>query len=369
MDMKDLDNNCATCGSTTAKKCGKCCKVRYCCRDCQVKDWKNHKLNCNPFEIKESSGKGLGLFATCDLNIGDLIVRENPILYFDAGHTSDDILSDNYSIMLPGSETFKEAYEALSREKKDLVLDLTQDSSSNEVEEEWKKAMRVFGTNCIAVDDDEAKNDAALYATIARINHSCSPNAEWCFMETVRADKEVRAIKRIKKGEEVVADYIADNDFLTYLERKKILSMKWNFECVCSICTSDHATDDAMRTKLKRLHNEIPYYARKFELKSAINAALEKCRILENCEYLVSLLPIAYLELYETIVGAEQITGMIGLKPLPIFGQDYEHYREKAFEMMKKSKLANKKEGYNKKMNRLAKSHGCFRDLGGGQPY
>ena len=138
------DNNCATCGSITAKKCGKCCKVHYCCRDCQVKDWKNHKLNCNPFEIKESSGKGLGLFATCDLNIGDLIVRENPILYFEGGSIG----------IINNPETFKETFEALGREQKDLILNLTgadsvrtmwntlitgliQDSASNEVEEEW----------------------------------------------------------------------------------------------------------------------------------------------------------------------------------------------------------------------------------------
>ena len=150
------DNSCATCGSTTTKKCGKCCKVRYCCRDCQVNDWKNHKLNCNPFEIKESSGKGLGLFATCDLNIGDLIVREHPILHFESGSFLDslNIISDN-TLTLPGRVPFEKAFEALSREKKDLILNLTgadgiqntdnrisirgssQYSSSNEVEEEW----------------------------------------------------------------------------------------------------------------------------------------------------------------------------------------------------------------------------------------
>ena len=64
-------------------------------------------VNCNPFEIKESSGKGLGLFATCDLNIGDLIVRENPILYFEGGSIG----------IINNPETFKEAFEALGREK------------------------------------------------------------------------------------------------------------------------------------------------------------------------------------------------------------------------------------------------------------
>jgi hypothetical protein len=28
------------------KKCSKCKKVRYCCRECQVADWKKHKPDC-----------------------------------------------------------------------------------------------------------------------------------------------------------------------------------------------------------------------------------------------------------------------------------------------------------------------------------
>ena len=223
--------------------------------------------------------------------------------------------------------------------------------------------MRIYHTNCKAVhDDSDTRFDSALYATIARINHSCSSNVEWSFMETAREVKEVRAIKKIEKGEEVVADYIANYDFNTYLERKELLSLHWNFECACSICTSDHATDDAMRRKLKKLHNDIPYYGFNREFKSAINVALEKCKILENCEYLVSILPMAYLNLYEIIVAAKQYTDAMTLRPFPICGQDYEQYREKAFEMMKKSKFAKQKEAYNNNMNRLARI-GWFREL------
>ncbi|KXS12208.1 hypothetical protein M427DRAFT_101559 [Gonapodya prolifera JEL478] len=28
-------------------KCGGCAKMRYCCKDCQVKDWKRHKVECS----------------------------------------------------------------------------------------------------------------------------------------------------------------------------------------------------------------------------------------------------------------------------------------------------------------------------------
>ena len=223
--------------------------------------------------------------------------------------------------------------------------------------------MRVFGRNSITVD--EAPGDSALYTTISRINHGCSPNAEWSFVETERKVKEVRSIRKIKKGEEVVTDYIIRSDcgFLTYSERQRELSLKWDFACACLLCTSDHSANDATRRKLKKLHSDVPNYAQSLDLQRAITAALEKCNILETCEDLFTQLPMAYLELYETIIGAKQYTDMLGLKPLPILREEYEHFREKAFELMKRTKLAHHKEGYNKKMMGLARRHSWFREL------
>ena len=111
--------DCTVCGIPTAKKCGKCGKVWYCSRNCQTQDWKNHKGNCNPFDIKETEGKGLGVFATLDLDVGDLIVREDPILQFDG----------------PGSFLqFRAAFEELSRADKAKILAL---SGGDPDAEEW----------------------------------------------------------------------------------------------------------------------------------------------------------------------------------------------------------------------------------------
>ena len=103
------------CGKTTANKCGKCGLVWYCQVSCQRSDWKNHKNVCKyPFEIRESEGKGLGLFATRDLEIGDLIVREDPILHFEAGD----------AVILQNPDKFKSDYENLKRTEKDRILSL-----------------------------------------------------------------------------------------------------------------------------------------------------------------------------------------------------------------------------------------------------
>lgn len=40
--------NCAVCKANTSQNCARCKKVHYCSKECQQKDWKNHKRNCKP---------------------------------------------------------------------------------------------------------------------------------------------------------------------------------------------------------------------------------------------------------------------------------------------------------------------------------
>ena len=132
--------NCTVCGRPTTKKCGKCGLARYCKTQCQRGDWKDHKKICKyPFEIRASEGKGLGLFATRDLEIGDLIVCEDPVLYFD----------DCVELLNP--RKFQDVYEKLGRSEKDQILDLAGRESdatfanqvmklrfdSSSIDEEW----------------------------------------------------------------------------------------------------------------------------------------------------------------------------------------------------------------------------------------
>jgi len=39
-------NKCRVCNNNGTKNCARCKKVKYCSRECQVKDWPNHKPNC-----------------------------------------------------------------------------------------------------------------------------------------------------------------------------------------------------------------------------------------------------------------------------------------------------------------------------------
>ena len=57
-----------------------CGQAFYCNRECQTSDWDNHLPSCPPFIIKESPGKGMGVFASRKLNPGKVIIDEYPLL-------------------------------------------------------------------------------------------------------------------------------------------------------------------------------------------------------------------------------------------------------------------------------------------------
>lgn len=49
---------CRKCGKSGTKKCGKCGLVNYCSRDCQRKDWKRHKAECQRTQEEQRSARG-----------------------------------------------------------------------------------------------------------------------------------------------------------------------------------------------------------------------------------------------------------------------------------------------------------------------
>lgn len=57
-----------------------CKKVSYCSKECQANGWKTHKPECPPFILRESPGKGKGLFATRKIKEGQVISDEYPLV-------------------------------------------------------------------------------------------------------------------------------------------------------------------------------------------------------------------------------------------------------------------------------------------------
>ncbi|KAL1497645.1 hypothetical protein ABEB36_008568 [Hypothenemus hampei] len=84
------ETTCAECGQPADLKCSACKLVAYCGKEHQKKHWKEHKSFCRPFEVVENSQKGKCLVATRDLQPGDLILTEYPLIYGPRPHVVEE---------------------------------------------------------------------------------------------------------------------------------------------------------------------------------------------------------------------------------------------------------------------------------------
>ena len=75
-----------------------CKKVSYCSKECQARDWKNHKPSCPPFTIREVSGKGRGLFATRKIKEGQVILDGYPLLTLSKGMSFHELMNLYHNI-------------------------------------------------------------------------------------------------------------------------------------------------------------------------------------------------------------------------------------------------------------------------------
>ncbi|XP_043260854.1 SET domain-containing protein SmydA-8-like isoform X2 [Colletes gigas] len=84
---------CPICGahSNAMLKCSGCKQQVYCGKDHQRQDWPRHKSVCKAWEVHESPELGRYLLASRDLNPGDSIISESPLVWGPALHTDQRV--------------------------------------------------------------------------------------------------------------------------------------------------------------------------------------------------------------------------------------------------------------------------------------
>ena len=163
------------------------------------------------FLLLPVKGKGLGVIANCDFQPGQLILSETALIL--SRQERSDSLTANQA-----RQVFRQV-ASLTREQRLKMMDL---HCMGE-----KKVLKVFSTNCIYVDE----MNFGLFLNLSRVNHSCCPNSVDC----KGTMKELRAIKRIVRGEEITMRYIVDNWDIRANRRQEL--RYWQFECSCQVCS------------------------------------------------------------------------------------------------------------------------------------
>jgi len=221
---------------------------------------------------------------------GESVIAEDPLLF---------VKNDENKI-----ESLNLQFQNLSSDNQKKISSLCDSNSSGDPD---KKIVRIFHSNCIQVT---LEHGAALYPTISRINHSCSPNVVWSWKRGNAKRKEVRALKSILEGEEICSNYIDDveTNYNTAEVRKASLS-KWNFCCTCAVCSlpeEELQKNDHLRSHIGTQHFLIPSLVSSQDLLGCLSAAQKKMSALLKLEdQLMADLPAAYMEIFEFMAIAK----------------------------------------------------------------
>jgi len=254
------------------------------------------------FTVVGIPGKGEGLVASANLVPGTIIVAEKPLIVVDMDSAfaviqvlpkfqslPDDKKAAVMSLYDPGDK-LNSKYQHLSQDEND------------------RKVMRIFEANSIALCSHEEMNinKSGLYQTISKINHSCSPNVIWTWIkeDSSKSIKQVRVIRDIKTGEEIVASYLMKSEYFpTREERIKTLRMKWFFTCSCQVCDlkgEEFEQNEEVRLVIQFQHNMVPMLASMGNLNGALTCAYKKLELLKSIEYdMLAEIPSALMECVE----------------------------------------------------------------------
>ncbi|KAF8346576.1 hypothetical protein F5887DRAFT_1073253 [Amanita rubescens] len=175
------------------------------------------------YRIGDAPGAGKGMFALSDLDTGDLIARERPLCLFPQAMPGNSYTDSDMILM-----------QILSKMKPADILDYFDLANCKT---EAGPASGIMGTNNLNAARMPGEYDgryACICRDLSRVNHSCSPNAtyRWVLKDIMY---ELRAARRIKKGEEICIPYI--NYLGSRSVRQEHLQSSYAFTCRCSGCS------------------------------------------------------------------------------------------------------------------------------------
>ncbi|THV07612.1 SET domain-containing protein [Dendrothele bispora CBS 962.96] len=208
-----------------------------------------------PYTIAESPGKGTGMFAARDIEWGELILAERPMLVIPTTFRAVG------GIICPPDFTKDQVQQAYMN-----AIESTMETLVNRMPMEYQEAYKklwnchendgsgpLFGiarTNGFGIGDYDEPTDPAFpdtkngysgtFKNLSRINHSCRPNVDrdW---DSPTFSLQIRASKPIKKGEEITITYIGNLTDPASARQRELAS--YGFTCACEACSNPEVSD------------------------------------------------------------------------------------------------------------------------------
>ncbi|KAK0375564.1 TPR domain-containing protein [Colletotrichum melonis] len=200
------------------------------------------------FTVRQAIGKGLGVFASRPILTGQRILTDQALLTITS--------SDSNSILRQA--------QFLSTADRDSLLSLSTNSSKSSifswVESIWRSKsapqdtvsnhtiLNIFRNNNFNIGNQTQ----ALFPQVARLNHSCVPNAQGNFNKDLNAFT-IHATRNIEPEEEITISYLDEHLGLRQ-SRQTALHDGYGFTCGCSACspTTSSEAGEVRRAEIQR---------------------------------------------------------------------------------------------------------------------
>ena len=269
---------------------------------------------CNELvEIRNSPGRGRGLFARSDLKAGTVVVEDVALVRLTVPHTPAT-LAKFVAQLRSEVRTLDE-----DRQEEFFSLHIARPELSSKDRGELRM-MAVYQANAVTIKElDKLKGKylgTAVFPVISRINHSCKPNCVWSF-NTAQGVAEVRCVRDVKMGEEILANYV--NPLSSRADRQTVLTAKYNFTCDCEVCRSEEEEvkiNDRLRREILGLTNNMEDIFTSNPQKAFKYAKMKLERMDQIAEEVIEILPQTYLDCYELCLalGEKEIAEIFAVK-------------------------------------------------------
>eukprot|EP01006_Ploeotia_vitrea_P058140 TRINITY_DN68854_c0_g1_i1.p1 TRINITY_DN68854_c0_g1~~TRINITY_DN68854_c0_g1_i1.p1 ORF type:complete len:323 (+),score=27.17 TRINITY_DN68854_c0_g1_i1:51-1019(+) len=192
------------------------------------------------FHIKPDAHGGFGWFAVRDLAPGTRLIREWPLFTYDTYES----LADKKAAV-PDKKSVQDALDKLSEGQRNMFEELMDAHGGKAVHH------GICETNGFALADHKA----GIFPTLARVNHSCTPNAryQWKQHEKPPGVMDLYVDLPIKEGEEITISYCAE---ITPRDVRRDTLKKYQFECNCVACSltgEAQQTSDSNRSRMREI--------------------------------------------------------------------------------------------------------------------
>ena len=186
-----------------------------------------------PYEVRSVPGKGMGIFARRAIAAGERILSEAPLARWavraDAGREE----------RIHG---FATVVADLTPAQTATLLSLSEAGHYAKVPGK-RTLMGTWLTNALPINYEDGHgsedvDEAAVFETICRINHSCLPSCHHEWNPSLRGGQgmeTVHALRSIAPGEELSISYLMPAG-RPRAERQERLSRQFGFQCTCPLC-------------------------------------------------------------------------------------------------------------------------------------